>query len=231
MPFTHGKAAQVYMEDVDLTDYLRSITTSADVDTAEASTFGDDDKVYVTGLRDATLSGEGLLDATIDGTVAATLGTATKRYWQVYPAGDSDGSAGVGVYADTSSYEVTSEIGDVVQFSVEAQSSVGFERLLSHHALEQETTSGTSTVIDNAGSTTNGAVAYMNVTGISGSAVVVLQDSTDNVTYADLISFGTVSAVGGYRGTVTGQVDRYTRLVHTNAAGTITFVAGLGRKS
>lgn len=72
-------------------------------------------------------------------------------------------------------------------------------------------------------------MAYLNVTDIDGSAVITVQDSADNVTFADLITFGTVSNTGGHRAIVAGTVDRYTRLVHTNAAGTITFVAGLGR--
>lgn len=231
MPFTHGKAAVVYVEDTDLTGYLRSVSTSADVEVADASTFGDEDKAYVTGLGDATLSAEGLLEAGTDGTVAATLGTAVKRIWQVYPAGDAIGMAGRGMSADSAGYEVASEISDVVSFSLEAQSSVGFDRLLSHAEHAQRTASGTATVVDGAVGTNSGAVAYLNVTAISGSAVVVLQDSADNITYADLINFGTVSATGGYRGTVAGTVDRYTRLVHTNAAGTITFVAGLGRQN
>lgn len=231
MSFTHGKAARVYLDAVDMSDYMRSASFSSDADTADSSVFGSDDKSYVTGMRDATFSGEGILDQVQDAAVIPVLGSADRSVLQYYPKGDTIGNPGRGLSADLTSYEPSSPLGDVVQFSVEAQSSVGSERIISHHAHGQETASGTATVVDGTAQTTDGAVGYLNVTAVSGSAVIVVQDSADNVTYVDLLSFGTVSTTGGQRGTVTGTVDRYTRLVHTNAAGTITFVAGLGRVS
>lgn len=229
--FTHGKRARVYLDDINLSDYARSVSVPADVDVAESSTFGADWKQYVVGLHDATVSCEGIFDVDADGELIATLSAASRSKWQVYFAGDTVGQSGRGLDCDTTSYEPNADLGDVVMWSVEAQSSVGADRVVSHHAHVEEATSGTATVVDNAGSTTNGAVGYLNVTDISGSAVIVLQDSADNITFADLINFGTISATGGYRGTAAGTVDRYTRLVHTNAAGTITFVAGLGRRN
>lgn len=229
MAFTHGKLARVYMDATNLSDYMRSVTVSAEIDTAESSTFGADWKQYVKGLRDATISGEGLFEATPDAAIMAALDSATKSVWQSYPAGDAVGASGRGLSCDTTSYEPSSEIGDVVAWSVEGQSSVGADRIVSHHPHGQETTSGTAASVDNTDPTTGGGVAYLNVTAISGTAVITLQDSADDSTYADLVSFGTVTATGGLRVTYAGTADRYTRLVHTNAAGTITFVAGLGR--
>lgn len=231
MAFTHGKLARVYMDATNLSDYMRSIQVSAELDTAESSTFGADWKQYVKGLRDATISGEGLFEATPDAAIMAALDGATKSVWQSYPAGDTVGAGGRGLLCDTTTYEPSSEIGDVVSWSVEAQSSVGADRIVSHHAHAQRTTSGTAASVDNTAATTGGGVAYLNVTAVTGSAVVTLQDSADDSTFVDLVTFGTVTAPGGYRQTYSGTADRYTRLVHTNAAGTITFVAGLGRTS
>ena len=229
MAFTHGKSARVYMDALNMSNYLRSIEVSAEADTAESSVFGADYKQYVNGLTDATLSGEGILEATQDGVANATLGAASRSIWQAYFAGDSIGLRGRGLDADTTSYSPSSDLGDVVQFTIEAQSSVGADPIVSHHAHGQETTSGTAASVDNTDPTTGGGVAYLNVTAITGSAVITLQDSADDSTFVDVATFGTVTTPGGYRETVTGTVDRYTRLVHTNAAGTITFVAGLGR--
>lgn len=229
MAFTHGKNSRVYMNGTNLSDYMRSIQVSAELDTAESSTFGADWKQYVRGLRDATISGEGIFEATPDGAIMASLDTATKSVWQTYPGGDQAGASGRGLLCDTTTYEPSSEIGDVVAWSVEGQSSVGADRIVSHHSHAERTTSGTATVIDNGAATTGGGVAYLNVTAVSGSAVITIQDSADNITFADLATFGTVTATGGYRQTYAGTADRYTRLVHTHAAGTITFVAGLGR--
>lgn len=227
--FTHGKQAEVYLAGLDLTPYGRTVTISRDIDTAEASTFADDDKVYVVGMEDGTATTEILVDATADGTIAATCGAGTKVAWSYYPMGAAAGLTGYGMLADTTSHEVTAEVGDVVQASVEIQSSVGAELIVSHHPLAQRTASGTATVIDNAAATSGGGRGYLHATAVSGTVTVTVQDSADNVTYADLLVLGTLTAPGGARGTVSGTVRRYTRLVYTATAGTATFVAGFGR--
>lgn len=231
MPILHGKETEVFCNGNDLTSYLRSVSVSAEVDTAEASTFVDDDKVYVPGLVDATLSAEGLFDATFDGTVNAITAPGTQSVWSVYQQGDTEGNTGSGLSGDLTSAERTAEIGDVVQVSLEVQSSVGYERIVSHHALAQRTAAGTATVIDGTAATTNGGWGYLHATGTpSGTVIVKIQDSADNVTYADLVTLGTVTAAGGWRVPHSGTVRRYTRLVYTpTPSGTATFVAGFGR--
>lgn len=227
--FTHGKDAVVYQDANDLTGYLRSLSNSASVDTAESTTFADDDKTYITGHTDATISAEGLFDATFDGNVNTITGSGTKSVWSIYPAGDAAGSAGRGYSLDVTSAERTADVGDVVMVSIEGQSSVGTERVISHHALAQRTASGTASVVDNAGSSASGGVAYLHATAGAGSVVVKIQHSSDNVTYADYLTVGTITAGGAIRATQTGTVNRYTRLVYTATSGTATFVCGFGR--
>lgn len=231
----HGKQATVYMGSLPLTAYLNKVSTPAQVDTAEASTFGDDDKVYVTGLGDATLSAEGIFDRSHVGAerdMNSALGSATKQVFSVYHAGDAIGSHGAGMQADTTSAEVTADIGDVVSIALEAQSSEGLQPITSHSAFGTVSTAGTATVVDNAGSTVMGAVGYLHVAELTGSMAFVLQHSPDNVTYATLANFGTITAPMGTRVAVTGTVDRYTRLVRTPAStGTAAFVCGLARKT
>ena len=77
--FFHGKDAEVYITDSgsterNLTTYATSVGLPVSVETAEVSTLGDDDKVYVTGLRDRTISIEGKWDATVDGYLSGLLG-------------------------------------------------------------------------------------------------------------------------------------------------------------
>jgi hypothetical protein len=125
MAFTHGKSAQFWITDSgsterELTDYVRNVTLPRSVDTAETSTFGDDDKTYVVGLRDATLSVEGLYDATVDGYLSGLLGAAPRAF-----AFCPQGSASSRVkYAGTvilTSYEPNADLGDAVGFSAEFQ--------------------------------------------------------------------------------------------------------------
>lgn len=229
--FVHGKDAVVYQDGNDLTGYLRSLSHSASVETAESTTFVDDDKTYVVGLTDATISAEGLFDSTFDGNVNTITASGTKSVWSIYPAGDAAGSAGRGYSLDITSAERTADIGDVVIVSIEGQSSVGTERVISHHALAQRTASGTASVVDNAAATTTGGYGYAHATAASGTVAIRVQHSADNVTYADLLTFTNLTAAGGQRGTSTGTVNRFTRLVFTATAGTATFVAGFGRNN
>lgn len=228
--FVHGKDAVVYQDANDLTGYLRSLSNSAEVETAESTTFADDDKTYITGVADATLSAEGLFDDTFDGNVNTITGSGTKSVWSVYPAGDAAGAAGRGYSLDITSAERTAEIGDVVMVAIEGQSSVGTERILSHHALAQRTASGTATVVDGTASSASGGVGYLHATAAAGTVVVTVQHSSDNSTYADYLTVGTITASAKtFRATATGTVNRYTRLTYTATAGTATFVCGFGR--
>jgi len=228
--FIHGKDAVVYQDANDLTGYLRSLSNSAEVETAESTTFADDDKTYITGITDATLSAEGLFDATFDGNLNTITGSGTKSVWSVYPAGDAIGQPGRGYSLDITSAERTAEVGDVVMISLEGQSSVGTERIISHKALGQITTSGTATAVDGTASSANGGVAYLHATAAAGTVVVKVQHSSDNVTYADYLTVGTVTASAKtFRTAQTGTVNRYTRLVYTATSGTATFVCGFGR--
>ena len=93
-----------------------------EVETAEVTTLGDDDKVYVTGLRDRTISIEGKWDGTVDGYLSGLLG-GTPRVWKVFPAGSAAGRPYYSGSAILTSYEVTSEVGDAIGFSAEFQNS------------------------------------------------------------------------------------------------------------
>lgn len=125
--FFHGKDAEVWVADSgntlrDLTSYATSVGIPVEVETAEVTTLADDDKVYVTGLRDRTISIEGKWDATVDGYVSGLLG-GTARAWKVFPAGSVTGRPVYSGSAILTSYEVSSEIGDAVMFSAEWQNS------------------------------------------------------------------------------------------------------------
>jgi hypothetical protein len=125
--FFHGKDAAVYVTDSggserNLTEYATSVGLPVEVETAEVSTLGDDDKVYVTGLRDRTISIEGKWDATVDGYLSGLLG-GTARGWKVFPAGSAAGRPFYSGSAILTSYEVTAEIGDAVMWSAEWQNS------------------------------------------------------------------------------------------------------------
>lgn len=231
--FTHGKNARLYAGSVNLTGYFNKAGASAQVDVAEASVFGNDDKVYVTGLADAKINGEGYFDADVAGaeaTMTAALGAAARTVFSLYAIGDTLGNRGIGVSADATSFEPGADLGGVVGFSFEGQSSVGAERLVSHAAFGTRSLAGTLTSIDDGADTAFGGAGYLHVTELSGSMAIRIEHSDDDITYTTLVNFGTVTAVGGTRVAFTGTAQQYSRLVHTPAStGTAAFVAGLAR--
>jgi hypothetical protein len=87
--------------------------------------------------------------------------------------------------------------------------------------------------VDNAALTSNGGAGYIQVTAYSGldSAVVKIRHSDDDATYADLITFTTVTAgPTAERKTVSGTVNRHL-LVSGDVTGTgsITLMVGFSR--
>jgi len=130
---THGKSAEIYITDSggtsrNFTSYVHNATLPRSVDTAESSTFGDDDKTYVAGLRDATLSLEGRVhDITVDGYLTGLLG-GTPRAWKFFPEGSVTGNVYFEGSAILTSYEPNADLGDVVGFSAEFQVSGAITR-------------------------------------------------------------------------------------------------------
>lgn len=102
-----------------------------------------------------------------------------------------------------------------------------FGKLL--HPLGAETANGNTSDLDNTASSANGGRSNLHVVSMSGTWTVKIQHSTDNVTWADLITWSSVAA-GAQTSEVTGTVDRYLRALWSiSDTGSITFVAGFAR--
>lgn len=133
MAFVHGKGTVFKLDDNGGT--LRDISAFADevgfpgnVDMAETTTFGKDDKTYIPGLRDRTISVSGKWDATLDGYYAPALGLATSLSFEYGPAGSGSGSVKYTGECFITSFEITNPVGDVVTFSLELQCSDAITR-------------------------------------------------------------------------------------------------------
>jgi hypothetical protein len=77
-----------------------------------------------------------------------------------------------------------------------------------------------------------GGVGYLHVTAFSGitNVVVKVQHSPDDITYADLVTFATVTAVGRERVEVAGAVDAYLAVDgNITGAGSVTVFVGFCR--
>ena len=242
MAFIHGKSAGVLYGAYDLSAFFNEASMSQSVETAETTTFGSGAKSYITGLKDGTFSLSGMFDgvaAGIDEVISASVGDSVNVPITIIPQQDvtmvvSDVSFS-GETLETS-YEVSSPVGDVVSANMEGQITGGMDRgiILAPKTVVSATATGTS--VDQTASTTNGGVGYLHVTANTrnGAITVKVQHSSDNSTFADLITFTSVtsSTIVSERIAVTGTVNRYVRASYTVAgsSGSATTTVAFSRK-
>jgi hypothetical protein len=226
--FRHGKNVKVFVDEFDFSSYFNDVSASTTVETAETSTFGSSAKEYISGLKDGTVSLSGLFESTADeGTddyFSTVLGGATKQKVIVATEGHALDGRAVMLESDATSYEVSGAIADVVQASAEFQSTEGVEHgvILSSGATVTSTGNGSSS--DNGASTANGGVGYVSVpvNTRNGNVTIKIQQSADNSTFTDLVTFTVVSSATktSERVEVTGTVARYLRVSYTVAGST-----------
>lgn len=124
--FVHGKGAVFQVTDtggaaVVLSSGLDSLTLDRSVETAEVTAFGDDDKLYLSGLRDATFSASGHHASTYHAKLNGMLGNSTATSFQYSPAGTGTGNALYTGSAHVTSLSVDVPVGDKVSMSIDFQ--------------------------------------------------------------------------------------------------------------
>ena len=227
--FRHGKSVNVFIDEYDFSTYFNDMSATSNLEPTETTAFGSSAKTYIAGLRDGTISLSGMFEGTTTGTdvwFEGVMGLTTKQNIIVAPEGHGLGNVATVANSDDTSYEVSGSVGDLVMTSAEFQASTGVESglLLSSGASITATTNGTS--VDNTASTTDGGVGFFSlpVNTRSGTVDAVIQHSSDNSTFADLVTFTSVNAT-----TLTSErvevasgttVNRYLRLKLTYAVGT-----------
>jgi hypothetical protein len=130
--FTHGKDAVFKVDDSggtlqDISNILSSVTLSREADTAEVSALGSSDKSYIVGLKDATISIEGMADVTTSGYLEGIFGGSAVDF-EYYPAGTGSGEVKYSGTAILMSFETAAELGGAVSVSGEFQVTGGVTR-------------------------------------------------------------------------------------------------------
>ena len=241
MAFIHGKGTIVLCNQFNLSTYFNEVSVARSVETAETTTFGKSAKTYITGLQDATLSLNGLFDGAVDATdeeLTNVLGSNTGMVITVAPSGTLViGDRTLSLTGKLTSYEISAPVGDVVSASSEFQADEGVGAGVSLHALSAETATALSASVDNAASTTNGGFGTLHVTANTNnnSGVFKVQHSSDNSTWADLVTFSTVATTvkTSERVTVASgtTVNRYIRSTFTTAGtGSTTYHINFARR-
>jgi len=237
MAFSHGTNTKLYAAGYDLSAFFTSVSIPQDIEALESTTFGQGSKTYVPGLRDATLSGEGLFSSDavneddIDDVLSAALGSAV--VWLVLPAGEAFGSRGKGLDAFQTSYDISSDVSGLVETSVEAQSQIGAEAVivLTPWPAAKTTTGAGSAYDAGASSSAGGSIYIQALTTTTDEIVVAVEDSADGSTdWAEIGSLtSTTAARYGVRVVVSGTIRRYVRAAWTISDGTLDAIVALHR--
>jgi hypothetical protein len=226
--FRHGRGTVVLVDDYDLTQYFREAAITQSVDLAETSAYGTFDKTFVVGMREGRLTLGGMFDGSanaVDQVLATVLGQEAAFPVTYAPEGLTIGRRTYVLQAEEATHETSSPLTDIVATSAEFQATGGIHAARSLHALAAESSSGNGTSVNNGASTAFGATATLHVTANTrdaGSITVKVQDSPNDSTWADLVSFTAVGfgAVASEILTVTGTVDQYLRALWTVTGGT-----------
>lgn len=239
MAVVHGKDTLAYFDGYDLTSYLNDLSISRSRDTAETSTFGNEAKTYVAGMKDGTISFSGFWDGVAGGSdarLAAMFAAANSVVTVGYGADTIGNSADLAIAIETS-WDTNGSIGDVVSVSGEMQATGGIDKGVWLHAKGAETATGDYTSVDNGAASSNGYAANLHVFAVTGTPalVVKIQESSDDAAsdaFADLVTFTTTSAVGAEQKVGTGAVERYVRGQVSSIAGSTaaTFALAFARR-
>lgn len=128
MAKTHGKETAFTITDSgsterDISAYLTSVDFSRDVDTPESTTFGDDDREYIVGLRGASFSVSGFWDDTAtsgpDVVLNGLLGLATASTFEYGPEGSTTGDIRYTGSCFLTSYSTSSPVDGITTFSAD----------------------------------------------------------------------------------------------------------------
>ncbi len=126
--FKHGKGAVFYFSTIGSTVGAINMSSGVDttdlerkVDKAETTTYGDNDKTYLAGLRDATISYAGPFASTHAKKFEAMLGNSTGGYIIFGPEGTASGSRKYKGACIIESYKVGAPVGDRVSLEVGLQ--------------------------------------------------------------------------------------------------------------
>ena len=126
MAFVHGKGTKFKIDtggDVltDISAYVNNVDVSWEVDTPETTTFGNDDRTYVAGLKNATISIAGFWDATLDAVIVSQPGIAAALDFEYGPAGLSTGAVKYSGDCFLTGYSPGSPVDGVATFSADYQ--------------------------------------------------------------------------------------------------------------
>jgi len=232
MAFVRGADTVLLGDATALTGQLNNLTFVKNTPTADVTVFGSDDRAYIAGPGDGSVSVNGLFErATSDAYLEGTIGSVDGELITGGVGGFTIGNRAVLARVRAGSYNVAASVQDAVRVSGSVDVDAGVRGGVALHDLTEESGSGNFASVDGSASSAFGAVAHLHVTAFTGTdAEIKVQHSANDSTWADLITFTTVSGVTQERATVAGTVNRYLRAAVTGGTfSAVTFVVAAAR--
>ena len=233
MPRVLGHKFVGYLREFNFSTYFSEANWSENADVHDVTTWGSSAHVFDPGLKGYELSLTAFYDNANDAPYNR-IQSGDSPIISIYDGGSIVGDAGV-LFPETpiSARSVSFPVADMGKLTISGAANgrfAGNARLL--HPLSTDTaTNNSTTPFDWGSSSTNGGLANIHITAITGTWTLEVQHSADNMTYATYLAPSSGStAVGGYSTYSTAPVQRYTRTYYTAVAtGSVTWVGGFGR--
>jgi len=224
--FRHGKSTAVFINGTNMSAFLNSASSTMAIETAETTTFGDQDKTYITGLSDGTVLMSGFFDSSAGASDAVLSGmiAVEDNAVSIFPMGNIIARPATVANGQMTAYDISSPVGDVVALTAEVQADGGLFYGFDLVGAEVTTTTGTTASQDNAASTAGGLSVNLHVHANThdGTTIVKIQHSADDSVFVDLVTFTTIGAgaTTGENIAISGTVNRYLRASYTLAGST-----------
>lgn len=233
MAFISSNQTKIIYGANDLAAILRTVSPTANVDMLESTTLADTAKTFLPGLEEFALTVDGLLDNTTSAgsafaNITAAIGAGTTVPTSVAPSGFAITNSVFLLPAKTVTYEVSSAVADLVSFTMAFGAGSAPAIGVSLADLAAITATNDSTSVDNGAGTSNGGIANLHITAVSGTTptfAAVIQHSTNNSVFTTLASFTSASTVGSESISFSGTVNRYVRVAYTVGGTTPSFTS------
>lgn len=233
----NGLGVRLYAAGYDLNTDVSALTNLGyEQELLDVTALADSARSRIVGVADGRVTVNGWFDAA-SGHAAWTSNTGklpTADQDVVIGFGTSLGDSMAAFTAKEASYNVNRAPGAAIATTVSYQSTgatgIDYGVLLTTGPKQTDASAANSNSVDNANSSANGATGWLQVVSLgSGTATVKIQHSTNNSTWADLITFAAATGQTSERVAVTGTVNRYTRVISTGTFTNLVFVAGICR--
>lgn len=231
--FRHGKGTKILANQYNLGGILNDAGAEASVETAETTVFGVNDKTYLAGQADNTVSYKGLYDgafSTVAGSanrihevIQSALGTTGSVVNTYGPEGDTIGRRAYLFAGLPDSLKITSPIADALKIEANqvmgGPMSRGYWLLNGSTAVPNSTGGSTYATVDNGALTAAGGAVHAHVTsyGTTGTWGWKVRHSSNGSAFTDLTTARTLNSTRRYtRVEVTGTVKRHVKAVVTS---------------